>query len=320
MRDYSIVSAKFWIGETGKNLRGNKDAQILALYLLTSPHASMSGLYYCPIYYMVQDTGLPLEGVKKALAGLEKQGFCEYDEASDIVLINQMARFQIGPTLSRGDKRRIGLLKELGRLPQTKLTRRFYEIYCDAYTLKEEDLHMAHGSTCGGPPKLLRSQDQDQDHEQEPKEKGPLALALSGPVHNPLEDLDERQLEAFRALQHIKFRTTTLGPVTADKVVKDVIGLARNLGGDAFPAVASVKQQLSMAAAYLDANPKKAKTPDGLARFLMTWFKNEQNTPHGGGYSRQPWRGGSNEVEPTPRKRVDLTEVVAKLSEGLDRE
>jgi hypothetical protein len=231
-----------------------------------------------------------VDGVQKAMLALQDAGKVVVDEEG--VGVAELTEYQVDPTAA----------ERKARFQERHGTQRSVP--------NAEERHGTAGT---------RKRDQKEEKEREEK-GGPLALALGGPVHNPLEDLDERQLEAFRALQHIKFRTTTLGPVTADKVVKDVIGLARNLGGDAFPAVASVKQQLSMAAAYLDANPKKAKTPDGLARFLMTWFKNEQNTPHGGGYSRQPWRGGSNEVEPTPRKRVDLTEVVAKLSEGLDRE
>ena len=48
MRDYGKVSPGFWIGETGKALRGDMEAQIVALYLMTSPHATMTGVYHCP--------------------------------------------------------------------------------------------------------------------------------------------------------------------------------------------------------------------------------------------------------------------------------
>ena len=57
MRDYGIVSPRFWIGETGKKLRGNPNEQVLALYLMTSPHANMIGVFHCPILYMAHETG-----------------------------------------------------------------------------------------------------------------------------------------------------------------------------------------------------------------------------------------------------------------------
>ena len=67
MRDYGVVSPQFWIGATGKRLRGNPDAQLLALYLMTSPHATMIGVFHCPILYMAHETGMPFEGASNAL-------------------------------------------------------------------------------------------------------------------------------------------------------------------------------------------------------------------------------------------------------------
>ena len=44
MRDYGMVSPRFWIGETGRKLRKLPDAQRVAMYLLTAPMADMN----CP--------------------------------------------------------------------------------------------------------------------------------------------------------------------------------------------------------------------------------------------------------------------------------
>jgi len=40
MRDYAKVSPRFWIGNTGKQLRSDPDAQVVALYLMSNPHAN----------------------------------------------------------------------------------------------------------------------------------------------------------------------------------------------------------------------------------------------------------------------------------------
>ena len=50
MREYTKVSPTFWIGYTGRQIRHfGGDTQLLALYLLTSPHSNSVGLYYCPL-------------------------------------------------------------------------------------------------------------------------------------------------------------------------------------------------------------------------------------------------------------------------------
>ena len=69
MREYARVYPSFWIGKTGKQLRKcGLESQIVAMYVLTCPHANMIGLYYLPIPYISYDTGIPLQGACKALA------------------------------------------------------------------------------------------------------------------------------------------------------------------------------------------------------------------------------------------------------------
>ena len=59
MRDYAKVSPQFWIGKTGKAIKkAGPEATIVALYLMTCPHANMIGLYYVPLMYIAHETGL----------------------------------------------------------------------------------------------------------------------------------------------------------------------------------------------------------------------------------------------------------------------
>ena len=114
MRDYGIVSPQFWIGATGKSLRGHSEAQVLALYLMTSPHANMIGVFHCPILYMAHETGLGIEGLQRPLELIEAE-FCRYDETTEEVFVVRMAAYQIGETLDPKDKRCIGVARELER-------------------------------------------------------------------------------------------------------------------------------------------------------------------------------------------------------------
>lgn len=164
MRDYGIVSPRFWTGETGKQLRGDRDAQVLALYLMTSPHSTMTGVFHCPILYMSHETGIPFEGASKALARLIEGGFCEYDVPSETVFVVQMAKFQIGESLKPADKRVFGLRKEVDRMQKGRLKQRFLEVYAEAYCIG--DL-LETPSPLVAPSEPHRSQEQDQDQEQD---------------------------------------------------------------------------------------------------------------------------------------------------------
>ncbi|ASF48096.1 hypothetical protein [Methylovulum psychrotolerans] len=76
MRDYGKVSPKFWTGRTGKAIKAEgMEAVLVAMYLMTSPHADMLGVYYLPTVYIAHDTGLPLAGACKGLDGCIKAGF-----------------------------------------------------------------------------------------------------------------------------------------------------------------------------------------------------------------------------------------------------
>lgn len=135
MRDYSKVTSAFWTGATGRALRGDPQAQLLALYLLTSPHANMIGVYYCPIAYMAHEIGSTTEGASEALLRLEKVGFCTFDQVSEVVFVHRMAAFQIDRELKPNDKRVLGVVKDWESIAQPRIKARFYEIYAEAFHL-----------------------------------------------------------------------------------------------------------------------------------------------------------------------------------------
>lgn len=164
MRDYGVVSPKFWIGETGKALRGNAPAQVLALYLMTCPHANMIGVFHCPVLYMAHETGLGMEGASKALQSLIEAGYCTYDEASETVFVHRMAAYQVAESLKPGDNRVKGVEREWSNIGPAHLKSAFAAIYSVAFHLPVED---ANASPLKAPCKALRSQEQEQDQEQD---------------------------------------------------------------------------------------------------------------------------------------------------------
>jgi hypothetical protein len=136
VRDYSKVSGQFWTGKTGKSLRGDMQSQIVAMYLMTSPHSNMIGVFHCPILYIAHETGSPLEGATKALKRLSEGGFCTYDADSETVWVHEMARFQIGERLKPSDNRVKDIQKQYANLPEGRIKTGFFEKYGEAYCLE----------------------------------------------------------------------------------------------------------------------------------------------------------------------------------------
>jgi len=138
MRDYGKVNPQFWVGQTGRGLRGNMQAQIVALYLMTSPHANMIGVFYCPIEYIAKETGLTIEGASKGLQSLIEADFCTYEEASEYVFVHEFAHNQVGDSLKVNDKRVQGVQNELAKVPKGQCWQSFRARYAVPYNLPIE--------------------------------------------------------------------------------------------------------------------------------------------------------------------------------------
>ncbi|MGS4866552.1 hypothetical protein [Acinetobacter baumannii] len=168
MRDYGKVSPHFWTGSTGKKLRECPDSIVVAMYLMTCPHANMLGLYYMPLLYVAHETGLGLEGAKKGLKWACKAGFCSYDEVSEMVWVHEMARFQVAESLKATDNRCKGIQKDYDSLPTNPFLASFYDKYAAAFCMtnkREGKATLTHSNQA--PSKTLASQEQEQEQEQD---------------------------------------------------------------------------------------------------------------------------------------------------------
>lgn len=165
LREYSKVGPRFWVGATGKAIRvAGKDAQIVAFYLMTSPHANMLGLYYIPIPYIAHETGLSFEGASKGLRSCIDAGFCAYDEQAECVWVFEMARHQIGERLEAKDKRCKGVQNQYDNLPDNQYLGDFFSKYAERFCMKKT---RDQASPFEAPSKPLRCQEQEQEQEQD---------------------------------------------------------------------------------------------------------------------------------------------------------
>jgi hypothetical protein len=167
MRNYGKISPQFWMGKTGKSLRREGvQAQMVALYLISSPHANLLGLYYLPLSYIAHDTGLSLEDAERGLQGCVVSGLCLYDDVSDMVWVLEMARFQVAESLSQRDKRIASVQHEYASLPANPFLPAFYERYGAAFLMAYARTADGERIPFGTNSEGLRSQEQEQEQEQ----------------------------------------------------------------------------------------------------------------------------------------------------------
>jgi len=160
-REYSKVGPRFWVGATGKKIRtAGKDAQIVAFYLMTSPHANMLGLYYLPIPYIAHETGLSIEGAWKGLRSCIEAGFCAYDEDAECVWVYEMARHQIGERLDGKDKRCQGVQNQYDYLQDNKYLADFFSKYAGPFQMQRG---RESASPSEAPSKPLPSQEKEKE-------------------------------------------------------------------------------------------------------------------------------------------------------------
>ena len=168
MRDYSKVSGQFWTGRTGKRLRGDMEAQLVALYLMTSPHANMIGVYQVPILYIAHETGLSIEGASKGLDRCIKAAFCSYDYETETVFVIEMAAHQVGDAIQGNDKRRPAIQKMADAIAEPHIYQAFMARYGECYGLK---VRVEMASPIEGASKPLPSQKQEQEQKKSEKQK-----------------------------------------------------------------------------------------------------------------------------------------------------
>ena len=138
MRDFSSVSPQFWIGATGKSLRGDPNTQLLAMYLMTCPHANMIGVFHCPLMYISHETGLSMPVVEASLERLESADFCVYDHEDESVFVINMAAFQVGESLKEDDNKVKGVRKHVDKIASESLKAAFIDRYRSSFHISDE--------------------------------------------------------------------------------------------------------------------------------------------------------------------------------------
>lgn len=247
MREYSKVGPKFWIGSTGKKLRAaGAEAQVVALYLMSSPHANMLGLYYIPQMFIAHETGLGLEGATKGLLSAIEAGFCEYDAASEMVWVIEMAKYQVGEALKEKDLRIKGVQNEYDSLPNNPYLSRFYDQYAASFCMTSkrgavppEDQFSQAPSKPLGSQEQEQEQEQKQEQEQEQEKLAPAsAVAAAKKAAEPKDEPNPLNLETWQAYKQAYTNRYSVPPVRDAATNAKIKSIVKGLGEET-PLVAA---------------------------------------------------------------------------------
>ena len=129
MRSYSTIKPAFWLAQGEAKIIMAKYSEIeimLYMYLLTSPFAHLSGIYQCPVIYIINETQLSAFQVEQGLKNLSAIDLVHVDPATDVVWIPRMLEHAAG-RLSEADNRLKGVKSHLNTLPRCLLVDYFCE-------------------------------------------------------------------------------------------------------------------------------------------------------------------------------------------------
>jgi|688.fasta_scaffold682453_2 hypothetical protein len=121
MARYYPISPLFWSDSEVRQL--DAETKLLALYLLTSEHRNLEGLYRLPLPYIQADLGWSSMDVDVRMAALEERGFLSYDFMAEVVLVRKALKYHQPLT----DKQIQGAINALQEVPDTSLWDDFVE-------------------------------------------------------------------------------------------------------------------------------------------------------------------------------------------------
>ncbi len=249
---YTRVESRFWQDEKMRNV--SDDARYLMLYLLTSPHRNILGLYFLPFPYACFDLGWDEKRFKKALEELLKIGSIAYDTISHVVHVKNYLKHN--PLENPNQVK--NAIEKLNELPKTHLFRSLLTV------IEQFDKPFMQ-------PLIERLQER----------LGQPGTGTGSVTVTVTEEVSMHGAEAAPCQPTAPpIITLTLNDKTEYPVTEEQVEEWMKL----YPAV-DVKQELRKMKGWLDANPSKRKTKKGILRFINNWLSKEQDR---GGYKARP--------------------------------
>lgn len=267
MRDYGKVHTRFWSSETTRSL--SDDGRMLALYLLTSPHSTIAGVFPLPDGYICEDMQWTAERVAKGFSELLANGFAGRCIVTKWVWVHEHLKWNP----PENPNQRKAAAKVAQTIPAKATWRaEFMRIVGPQLGLEAPPAPSPAPKGNGRPtvPELFPNQKQEQTEQKQEGSSAPQADA-EPPSGFAVPLIDGTEWLVPRA--------------------------SLREWHQAFPAV-DVEQELREMRVWSLANRENRKTARGVERFVVKWLQKAQDTPgrarkQGGGSGGGDWTGAA---------------------------
>ena len=119
---YRTIDTSFWTDPKIRKLP--EKAKLLSLYLITSPHGHIGGIYYLPDEVVALETGIKPTMLDTLWDTLSDVGFSRRDKELSIVWVVRMFFYQ-----GRGEKNERAVANQLSTLHNSNLVNDFLAVY-----------------------------------------------------------------------------------------------------------------------------------------------------------------------------------------------
>jgi hypothetical protein len=152
---YRTIETSIWFDPKFTELPA--PGKLLFLYLITNPHAHVSGIYYLPEEVVRRESGLKADSLDRLWDTLSESGLSFRDRIVQIVWVKNMLRHQGGHS-----KLIAAAANHVGTLHNSELVKKFLDYYPDVKkAAAKRSRHRVSGSRL-----------QEQEQEQDQKKKG----------------------------------------------------------------------------------------------------------------------------------------------------
>ncbi len=177
MRDYGKVHTSFWTSTTIREL--SEDGRALAMYLLTSPHGTIAGVFRLPDGYASEDLQWSSERVCKGFAELFDKGFATRCEQTKWVWVTK--HFEWNPPENPNQRKSVS--KVVAQIPDGCGWKLDFMRVCAEFAGAEAKKKQNPFETLSRP---FRNQEQDKE-----EANASLSPAELDDDPTPAEDLDD---------------------------------------------------------------------------------------------------------------------------------